>query len=187
MDFKVELFHWLPESLARLREIAKINTCKIVAIPKSQNFVLANNSNNKVFSAEKSEHPPTSNPNPSDVFMHGSHIPRVTSGLSIQQPGACPGKTTLIMCTPTVRGRLAFCAADNVRSGQSASEDIQRSNSTTARVCPPHVEQGKYNQAGQTSRTILPPAPYCFASNNSDLFCSVLNADCQRRRGFEKD
>ena len=36
------------QSLARLREIAKINTRKIVAIPKSQNFVLANNSNNKV-------------------------------------------------------------------------------------------------------------------------------------------
>ena len=39
------------QSLARLREIAKINTRKIVAIPKSQNFVLANNSNNKVSSS----------------------------------------------------------------------------------------------------------------------------------------
>ena len=39
------------QSLARLREIAKINTRKIVAILKSQNFVLANNSNNKVSSS----------------------------------------------------------------------------------------------------------------------------------------
>ena len=41
---------WLRESqnLARLREIAKFSTRKIVGIPKSQNFVLANNSNNKV-------------------------------------------------------------------------------------------------------------------------------------------
>ena len=36
------------QNLARLREIAKVNTRKIVGIPKSQNFVLANNSNNKV-------------------------------------------------------------------------------------------------------------------------------------------
>ena len=46
VDFKVELFYlWLRESqnLARLREIAKI-----VGILKSHNFVLANNSNNKV-------------------------------------------------------------------------------------------------------------------------------------------
>ena len=35
-------------NLARLREIAKINTHKIVGIPKSQNFVPANNSNNKI-------------------------------------------------------------------------------------------------------------------------------------------
>ena len=31
---------------------------------------------------------------------------------------ACPGKTTLIMFTPTVPGRLAFCPAYNVTSGQ---------------------------------------------------------------------
>ena len=31
---------------------------------------------------------------------------------------AYPGKTTLIMCTLTVPGRLAFCAAYNVNSGQ---------------------------------------------------------------------
>ena len=36
------------QNLARLGEIAKINTRKTVGIPKSQNFVLANNSNNKV-------------------------------------------------------------------------------------------------------------------------------------------
>ena len=36
------------QNLARLHEIAKISTRKIIAIPKSQNFVLANNSNNKV-------------------------------------------------------------------------------------------------------------------------------------------
>ena len=36
------------QNLARLREIAKINTRKIIGIPKSQNFVLANNSNIKV-------------------------------------------------------------------------------------------------------------------------------------------
>ena len=36
------------QNLARLREIAKINTRKIVGIPKPQNFVLANNSNSKV-------------------------------------------------------------------------------------------------------------------------------------------
>ena len=36
------------QNLARLNEIAKISTRKIIAIPKSQNFVLANNSNNKV-------------------------------------------------------------------------------------------------------------------------------------------
>ena len=37
------------QNLARLREIAKNNTRKIIGIPKSQNFVLANNSNIKVF------------------------------------------------------------------------------------------------------------------------------------------
>ena len=36
------------QNLARLREIAKINTRKIIGIPKSQNFVLANNSYIKV-------------------------------------------------------------------------------------------------------------------------------------------
>ena len=36
------------QNLAPLHEIAKISTHKIVAIPKSQNFVLANNSINKV-------------------------------------------------------------------------------------------------------------------------------------------
>ena len=47
---KLSFYLWLREvaNLARLREIAKINTRKIVGIPKSQNFVLANNSNNKV-------------------------------------------------------------------------------------------------------------------------------------------
>ena len=47
MDFKVELLPWLREiaKLARVREIAKINTRKIIGIPKSQNFVLAKNSN----------------------------------------------------------------------------------------------------------------------------------------------
>ena len=39
------------QNLARLREIAKINTRKIIGIPKSQNFVLANNSNIKVISS----------------------------------------------------------------------------------------------------------------------------------------
>ena len=52
MDFKVVLLplHGFAESqnLARHNEIAKISIRKIVAIPKSQNFVLANNSNNKV-------------------------------------------------------------------------------------------------------------------------------------------
>ena len=43
---------------------------------------------------------------------------------------ACPGKTTLIMSTPTVPGRLAFCAAYNASSGQqlfgrSSSEHIR--------------------------------------------------------------
>ena len=44
------VYLWLRESqnLARLREIAKFSTRNIVGIPKSQNFVLANNSNNKV-------------------------------------------------------------------------------------------------------------------------------------------
>ena len=36
------------QNIARLHEIAKITTRKISAIPKSQNFVLANNSNKKV-------------------------------------------------------------------------------------------------------------------------------------------
>ena len=73
-----------------------------------------------LFSAEKSEHlqiaPKTQNLNQSDVFMHGSYIPRVTThkhlGVHINS------KTTLIMYTPTVPGRLAFCAAYNIRSGQ---------------------------------------------------------------------
>ena len=37
------------QNLARLGEIAKINTRKIIGTPKSQNFVLANNSNIKVY------------------------------------------------------------------------------------------------------------------------------------------
>ena len=52
VGFKVELSPLVAriksQNLARLREIAKINTRKIVEIPKSQNFVLANNGNNKV-------------------------------------------------------------------------------------------------------------------------------------------
>ena len=36
------------QNLARLREIAKINTRKIIGTPKSQNFVLANNSTGPV-------------------------------------------------------------------------------------------------------------------------------------------
>ena len=53
VDFKVKSFYlWLhcakSQILARLREITKINTRKIVRIPKSQNFVPANNSNYKV-------------------------------------------------------------------------------------------------------------------------------------------
>ena len=51
MDFKVELFTFgcaKSQNLARLHEIAKISTRKIIPLPKSQNFVLANNSNNKV-------------------------------------------------------------------------------------------------------------------------------------------
>ena len=36
------------QNLAGLHEIAKISTRKMVAIPTSQNFELANNSNNKV-------------------------------------------------------------------------------------------------------------------------------------------
>ena len=44
----VKLQRRLILKLARLHEIAKINTRKIVTIAKSQNFVLANNSNNKV-------------------------------------------------------------------------------------------------------------------------------------------
>ena len=51
MDFKVELFTFgcaKSQNLARLHEIAKISTRKIIPLPKLQNFVLANNSNNKV-------------------------------------------------------------------------------------------------------------------------------------------
>ena len=49
VDFKVEFrFGDFAKKLAQLHEIAKINTRKIVTIAKSQNFVLANNSNNKV-------------------------------------------------------------------------------------------------------------------------------------------
>ena len=44
------------QSSARLREIAKINTRKIIAIPKSQNFVLANNSNNNWISRPRNSH-----------------------------------------------------------------------------------------------------------------------------------
>ena len=50
MDFKVELFTFgcaKSQNFARLHEIAKISTRKIIPLPKSQNFVLANNSNNK--------------------------------------------------------------------------------------------------------------------------------------------
>ena len=46
MDFKVELLPLVARNRkARLHEIAKISTRNIVGIPKSQNFVLANNSN----------------------------------------------------------------------------------------------------------------------------------------------
>ena len=50
MGFKLSLYLGCAKSqnLARLREIAKINTRKIIGTPKSQNFVLANNSNIKV-------------------------------------------------------------------------------------------------------------------------------------------
>ena len=51
VDFKVEpslLLCPKSQKLARIREITKINTRNMVGIPKSQNFVLANNSNNKV-------------------------------------------------------------------------------------------------------------------------------------------
>ena len=50
VGFKMSLYLGCAKSqnLARLREIAKINTRKIIGTPKSQNFVLANNSNIKV-------------------------------------------------------------------------------------------------------------------------------------------
>ena len=53
VDFKGELLPFVcakSQNLARLYEIAKFSTRKISAIPKSQNFVLANNSNNKISS-----------------------------------------------------------------------------------------------------------------------------------------
>ena len=52
IESKLNFYLWLREiaNLAGLHEIAKISTRKMVAIPKSQNFVLANNSNNKVTS-----------------------------------------------------------------------------------------------------------------------------------------
>ena len=56
-----------------------------------------------LFSAEKSEHlqiePTTQNLSPSDVFMHGSHSPRVTTHniWAFKSAAARPGKTTLII------------------------------------------------------------------------------------------
>ena len=62
------------QNFTRLREIAKINTRKIVGILKSQNFVLANNSNNKVphtvYMRILIRGQPASRP-PSDVRVNG--------------------------------------------------------------------------------------------------------------------
>ena len=46
----------------------------------------------------------------------------------------------------------------------SSSEDLHRGNPTTARICLPRVERGKYQQVGQAPRTVLPPAPDCLTS-----------------------
>ena len=48
VDLKLSFGLVISQILARLHEIAKINTRKIVTIAKTQNFVLANNRNNKV-------------------------------------------------------------------------------------------------------------------------------------------
>ena len=62
------------QNWARRHEIAKINTRKIVTIPKSQNFVLANNSNNKVSSAHDGNAKPPASGIPRDGLQCTEHL-----------------------------------------------------------------------------------------------------------------
>ena len=81
---------------------------------------------------------------------------------------ACPGKTTLIMCTPAacVRkiGILALRRLHHKIRPTALRRIFHQSNPTMAQICLLHVERGKYQQVGQTSRTVLPLAPDCLTS-----------------------
>ena len=129
-----------------------------------------------LFSAEKSEHlqivPKTQNLNQSDVFMHGSYIPRVTTHKhwAFVSTAACPGKTTLIMCTPTVPGRLAFCTAYNVSSGQQLLEDLHRSISDHGSSMPSPCEAGEITASWSSSKNCSAAGTrLSYLNCNSDL------------------
>ena len=92
---------------------------------------------------------------------------------------ACPGKTTLIMCTPTVPGRLAFCATYNVKSGQQLFGRSSSEQSDHGSSMPAPCGAGKYQRVGQTSRTVLPPAPDCLTSIATAIWLSHIGVVLQ--------
>ena len=125
-----------------------------------------------LFSAEKSEHlqiaTKTQNLNQSDVFMHGSYIPRVTThkhlGVHINSRLSwqdhidhvytdCARKIGILR---RLQQKLRSTAFRKIFSGAIRP--------CTARVCLPRVERGKYQQVGQAPRTVLPPTLDCLTS-----------------------
>ena len=61
----------------------------------------------------------------------------------------------------------------------SSSEDLHRSNPTTAWICLPRVEWGKYQQVGQTARTVLLPAPDYLTSIATAIWLSHIGVVLQ--------
>ena len=93
------------QNLAVLREIAKYNTRKIVRIPKSQNFVLANNSNIKVQLGDPSVSASVTPPLPliGPQKLSGSEIDVVSQGVLCTQHNTplsplCCLQTAVLFC-----------------------------------------------------------------------------------------
>ena len=143
-----------------------------------------------LFSAEKSEHlqiaPKTQNLSQSDVFMHGSYIPRVTThkhlGVHINSRLSWQDHIDHVYTDCARNLRLALiCAAYNVSSGQQLFGRSSSEQSDHGGVCLPRVERGKHQQVGQTPRTVLPPAPDCLTRVNCNSDLTITHWCCSSR------
>ena len=125
-----------------------------------------------LFSAEKSEHlqitPKTQNLNQSDVFMHGSrsYIPRVTThkhlGVHINSRLSWQDHIDHVYTDCARKIGILRRLQRKIRSRALRKIFIGAIQPRFEYACP--VEQGKFQQVGQTSRTVLPPAPDCLTS-----------------------